>query len=173
MTRQQALEALAALVRDRPALRIAVDGPDAAGKTTLADELAALVQAQRVRLDDHLRLPEERYRRGRESPDGYYLDSFDLRSFRGAVLSQSGRVVVADGVFLLRPELDDLWDARIFVDCSHEEILRRARVRDPAVAHLYETRYLPAHQQYLRAYRPDERADVVLDNTDPSYPLWV
>jgi hypothetical protein len=42
----------------------------------------------RVLIDDFLRPREERYRRGHESPEGYYLDSFDHDAFRTAV---SGR----------------------------------------------------------------------------------
>src|SRR5919109_5314073 len=170
MTRRQALAALAALVPAQPVARVAVDGPDAAGKTILADELAALLGADRVTLDDHLRRPEERYRRGRESPEGYYLDSFNLDAFRDAVLSSGAAIVVADGVFLLRSELDDLWDVRVFVDCSREEILRRARVRDSDAAPLYRTRYLPAQERYRRAHRPEERADAVVDNSAPASP---
>src|SRR6266852_446825 len=57
--------------------RIAVDGIDAAGKTTLADQLGALLKAQRVCIDDFLRPEDERYARGVDSPEGYYEDSFD------------------------------------------------------------------------------------------------
>ena len=38
-------EMVAALRRPHP-VRVAVDGPDAAGKTTLADELAAVLEAR-------------------------------------------------------------------------------------------------------------------------------
>jgi uridine kinase len=39
-------------------------------------------------------------------------------------------VLLFDGVFLLRPELNDLWDFRVFVEVDAEEALRRAVVRD-------------------------------------------
>jgi len=74
--------------------------------------------------------------------------------------------VVADGVFLQRPELDDLWDLRIWVDVSFEESLRRAVIRD---AHYmedargrYERRYHPGQRLYLDQVDPRARADIVV-----------
>src|SRR5450759_1567169 len=49
MTREQTLHQLASIVVSRippHPLRVAIDGIDAAGKTTLADELAPLIEAQ-------------------------------------------------------------------------------------------------------------------------------
>jgi uridine kinase len=66
--------------------RIAVDESDAAGKTTLADQLGVLLQAGRVCIDEFLRPEDERYARGIDSAEGYYRDSFDLAAFRAAVL---------------------------------------------------------------------------------------
>ena len=172
------------LSRLPPLARVAVDGVDAAGKTTLADELAhALagrgVEVVRISADDFLRPPAERYRRGRESPDGYYLDSFDDGALRAAV-GGSSAVTLVDGIFLFRPELDDLWDFRIFVHVELEEAIRRGVQRDAArhesveaAERLYRLRYAPAQRSYLDRERPHERADVVLDNAIPEKPRLV
>lgn len=104
---------IAAHVRALPGgARVGIDGVDGAGKTHLADELAAaLGDAVRVRLDDFLNPPEIRYRRGRSSPTGFFLDSFDLAAFASAVTAAPGdAIVVADGIFLHRDELVGLWD---------------------------------------------------------------
>lgn len=71
------------LETERPhPVRVAIDGPDAAGKTTLADELAARLRAAgrpviRASVDDFERPRAERYRRGRDAAEGYRLDAFD------------------------------------------------------------------------------------------------
>jgi uridine kinase len=75
--------------------RVAVDGPDAAGKSTLADELAARLRVfgrtvVRVSIDGFHRPRAERYQRGRLSPDGYYEDSFDLAALRELLLDPLG-----------------------------------------------------------------------------------
>jgi uridine kinase len=67
---------------------VAVDGPDAAGKTTLADAIARQVTraAVRVSIDDWHNSRIVRARRGDESPVGYYLDSFDYAALAAHLL---------------------------------------------------------------------------------------
>jgi uridine kinase len=143
--------------------RVAIDGVDAAGKTTLADRLATLLPAaQRLCADDFLRPAEERYRQGRESPVGYYEDSFDHARLRTAALEVHGLLIV-DGIFLMRPQLNDLWDFRIFIHIEPGESIRRGVARDgPETAELYERRYVPGQRLYLESVRPAELADVVI-----------
>lgn len=70
---------------------IAVDGPDGAGKTTFADELALAFERAgravfRASIDDFHRPRELRYRAGRHSAEGYYRDAFDYSLFRRVLL---------------------------------------------------------------------------------------
>ena len=72
-------------------IRIAIDGVDGAGKTTLADALAPLAAAKgrpviRASVDDFHNPKNLRYASGRYSPDGFYLDSYDYASFRRLLL---------------------------------------------------------------------------------------
>lgn len=64
-----------------------IDGPDAAGKTTFADDLAlafdrAGFTTVRASMDDFHRPRVERYRAGRYSGEGYYRDAYDFSLFR-------------------------------------------------------------------------------------------
>ena len=75
--------------RGRTAL--AVDGPDGAGKTVFADDLATAFERAgstvfRASIDDFHRPRELRYRAGRFSPEGYYRDAFDYALFRRVLL---------------------------------------------------------------------------------------
>jgi hypothetical protein len=86
-------------------------------------------------------------------------------------------VLIFDGVFLLRPELFENWDLRIFVSASFKEILRRALDRDAAllgsreeVERRYRTRYIPGQQLYFAQAHPAGRSDVLVDNEDPVRP---
>ena len=64
-------------------------------------------------------------------------------------------VLVFDGVFLLRPELRELWDLSVYLRVPSSIVLERALVRDvgvlgsPAeVRRRYEARYLPGQALY-------------------------
>jgi uridine kinase len=175
-----ALAAVAAQVDalPRPAL-VAVDGVTAAGKTTFADELALSVDlpVMRVSVDDFHRPAEERHARG-HGPESYYHDTFDLPALRDAL----GRVAldaiaIVDGVFLLRPELADLWSLTIFLAVDREVALERAIARDAghmggaATARArYASRYVQGETLYLDGVDPQARADIVLDTTDLARP---
>jgi uridine kinase len=76
-------------------VRVAIDGPDAAGKTTLADVLAAALGESgrtviRASLDGFHRPRAERYRQGELSPEGCFADSFDLEALRAQLLDPLG-----------------------------------------------------------------------------------
>jgi uridine kinase len=76
-------------------LRVAIDGPPAAGKTTLADELEVLLRAQgrdviRATVDDFLFPRAHRYRRGRYSAEGCYFDAHDRDAMCRVLLDPLG-----------------------------------------------------------------------------------
>ena len=171
------------IASDEDRVTVAIDGPDAAGKTTLAGSLAHHLVGHVVRTSaDAFLLPADvRYRRGALSPEGCYRDSYDYDRFRREVLDPfSGggapAVLVVDGVFLLRPELRDRWTLSVHLDVSPAETLRRAKVRDAgllgdSLEQRYLERYLPAQELYRAEADPLGNADVVIGYDDPSAPV--
>ena len=200
-------------------LRVAIDGPPASGKTSLADELAVVLRAQgrdviRATIDDFLVHRAQRYRRGRYSAEGCYFDAHDRaalcrilldplgpggdRRFQHAVFdtdtdtgtppsppastAPADAVLLFDGVFLLRPELIDRWDLRIFVSVPFEQTLDRARYRGttPAgstadtaeIERSWRDRYIPAQQLYFAIARPTDHADIIVYNDQLHRPTW-
>ncbi|WP_179266491.1 uridine kinase [Asanoa hainanensis] len=194
-------------------VRVAVDGCSAAGKTTLSDELAATLRERtareviRVSIDQFKRAVALRTRYPQDSPESYYLDSWDNDAIRDKLLVPLGpggsrryrhalmdfaaltpvdepdrtaaddAVLVADGCFLQRPELEEHWDLRIFVDIPLDEVLRRGIARDQAwmsgaaaAEHRYRTRYIPGERRYLDEVQPQDRAQLVVDNRDFAAP---
>lgn len=155
-----ALDRVAERVRElNEPWRVGIDGVTAAGKTTVAAELAGRLGAARLSIDDFHRPP----------PHEYYPDSFDLTAFRAAVLALEGDSVV-DGVFLHHPELRDLWQLSVFLRVDRQVALERALARDESwmenARERYATRYVPGESRYLREVDPVALADVVLDTTD-------
>jgi uridine kinase len=215
MSRQDMLDLLAERIVMLPGThpqRVAVDGIDAAGKTTLANELASTIQARRrpvirASIDGFHRPRAERHWRGPDSSEGYYRDSFDYPALREALLVPLGAagsrryrpavfdyrtdrplsvseteapddaVLLMDGVFLLRPELNDLWDYRIFVAVPFDVAMERAVLRDTMVFGStemvevrYRQRYCPGQQLYFAEADPHKRADAIVENSNPVNP---
>jgi uridine kinase len=95
-----------------------------------------------------------------------------------ARLAAPNAVLLLDGCRLLQPDWPVCWDLVVLLRVPDDELLRRAVVRDAhlfggpeEVEHRYRTRYLPAERLYEQQARPADRADVILDNTDPAAPV--
>ncbi len=98
MNRPQLLDYLAGRIietkRPHP-VRVAFDGPDGAGKTTLAQELVAPLErcgreVIRASIDGFHNPASIRYARGSMSSEGYYYDSFNYRALADSLLTPLG-----------------------------------------------------------------------------------
>ena len=107
---------------------------------------------------------------------------FDFRNDRSVQMpvqiAPDDSVLLLDGIFLLRPELNRFWDYRIFLDISFATCLQRAVLRDQelfgsedAVRERYLKRYIPGQRIYLGDGDPKKLADIVIDNNDPNNPV--
>jgi uridine kinase len=156
--------AIATLHPDRR-IRVAIDGVDGAGKTVLADALAPRIitkgrQVIRASVDDFHHPRAVRYARGRYSPDGFFLDSYDYPALRRLLLDPLGpagsgnyiaehfdhrtdqpvarrpqqsppaAALIVDGIFLHRPELHGYWDLSIFLQIDFAISRERNAARD-------------------------------------------
>lgn len=205
------VDRILAIRRGHPT-RVVIDGFSASGKTSLGDELAALIGARgrpvvRASIDHFKRPWSERHLYDRESGEGYYRNAYDYDLIRTALLEPLGpggsrvyrsssidpltqertavdegpapedAVLIADGVFLLRPEVNDHWDLRLFLDLDFETVLQRGADRDQswagsweAAAELYRSRYIPSEQLYVAEVNPKALADLVIDQRDFEHP---
>jgi uridine kinase len=167
-------------------IRIAIDGVDGAGKTTLANALAPLVAAKgrpaiRASVDDFHNPQSVRYARGRYSPDGFYLDSYDYDAFRRLLLDPLGpggsgeyaakrfdlardrpfdldpqhaaptAALIVDGIFLHRPELRSCWDLSMFLKVDFDVSLPRGAARGPTFDAIDPDS--PPHRRYVGGQR--------------------
>jgi uridine kinase len=178
-------------------LRIAIDGFTAAGKTTFGHELARGLHRPvlRASLDDFKRPWSERHRYDRESGEGYYRNAFNYDAARRLLLEPTDAVVlcgidpltqidhsavktvfprdgvlIVDGVFACRPEINDAWDLRIWVEIDAELSVRRGSERDGLEA-LHRDRYLASERIYVAEVDPCSFVEVIVDNTDFDGPV--
>ncbi len=189
------------------AVLVAVDGVDGAGKTVFADQLGDVLTAAgrtviRASTDDFHRPQAERYRRGRTSPVGFWLDSYDYDRLRGELLDPlsggdgiyrsavhdlvsdqpvelppqhwaPGAVLLLDGLFLHRDELQAYWDFSVWLEVPFSVTAARMARRDgtsPDPADPSMARYVAGQRLYLAQCEPALRATIVVDNTDTDRP---
>lgn len=163
-----------------PVLRVAIDGVDGAGKTTFADELGTALLARgcrviRASVDGFHNPRAARYQKGRDSPEGFFEDSYDYPKFIKHLLrplspggnlqfkrasfdcrtdsvldlqeeqALVGSILIIDGIFLHRNELRQFWDFSIFLATAFEHSYARMSVRDGCPPE-------PANQQNRRYF---------------------
>ena len=146
-------------------VRVAIDGVDGAGKTYFADELADALKALgrsviRASVDGFHNSRAIRYQKGRNSPEGFFHDSYDYAQLKAVLLdplgpggngryrvavfdhrsdspiqaqtqtAAPGEILLLDGIFLHRPELRAYWDYSIFLDVRFAVSIPRGAHRD-------------------------------------------
>ncbi len=150
----------------RSIVRVGIDGVDGVGKTVFADRLARAIASRgrpviRASVDGFHNTRAIRYRLGKTSPAGFYLDSYNYAELRKVLLDPLGpggsrvycpanfdhaadvpvpaqwsvadpdAVLLFDGIFLHRPELRDVWDLSIFLDAPFAITIPRGAGRGP------------------------------------------
>ena len=105
------------------------------------------------------------------------IDLFtDLPSYPPTLVVEDRAIMLFEGIFALRSELEPYWDFKILLDVDPPTALSRASIRNspmaPDIVQLrYERRYEPAWQFYLRKDPPGPKADVIVDNCSISHPV--
>lgn len=149
-----------------------------------------------------------RYRRGNYSPEGYYRDSFNhallkkclldplepngnrlcrLKAFdfktdnetsTGEFRASNAHILIFEGVFLFRREIERYWDLKIFVDINFQTSIKRALERDlylfgdeEEILNKYWKRYIPGQKLYIEEENPKAKADIIVDNNDFNQPI--
>jgi uridine kinase len=153
----------------------------------------------RASLDDYKKPWRDRHLYDRESGEGYYRNAFDYQAAIELLLDPAGpegsgacalcgidpltqvdhssvltvapadAVLIVDGVFAFRPEINHYWDFRIWLDIDPDLSIRRGAERDRSWAdteaeNIHRDRYLVAERIYLREADPIRLADLVVDN---------
>src|SRR5262245_21888031 len=153
----------------------------------------------RASLDDFKKPWRERHLYDRESGEGYYRNAFDYPTVtrllldpaspagsgecalcsidpltqldHSSVITRAAHddVLIVDGVFAFRPEINDHWDYRIWLAVDQDTSLQRGAQRDrdwagSAAEALHRDRYLAAERLYIDEVDPIRLADIVIDN---------
>jgi uridine kinase len=179
VTRSGAVAAATGVAAPGRTVFIGVDGRAGAGKTTLADAIAAAVPgAVVVHVDDFAGplVPEWDWPRFQEQvvaplragrPARYQRWEWNRDEPAEWHEIPPGRLVVVEGVSSTRGEVDVPWALQIWVDAPREVRLRRAVERDGAgmLAHWLDV-WMPSEEAYIARERPQERVDLLVEGIE-------
>ena len=164
---------------------VAIDGPCASGKTTLAERLAAVTGAGIVHMDDFFLPGELRTKARLEEPGGNihyerFLEEVSLHLKRGEDFSyrcfdcstmtfakersvSSREMVIVEGSYSCHPLFGNYADIRVYIDVVPEVQLKRIRKRDGEQAlEIFKERWIPMEEAYLETYSIRAQADIVI-----------
>lgn len=164
-------------------------------------------KVQLIHIDDFLNPKKIRYY-GNDEVDNYFNKSFDIKRLQENILIpiktnntlnkklsllnlesdkydiekkfniDKETLVILEGVFLFREEIEPYLDYKVFIHIPFEQCKERAKRRDvpihgEEVLRKYDTKYIPTQKYYLEKYPVEKYADIIIDNTDWNNPKVV
>lgn len=174
-----------ALMEEKAPVLVAIDGPAASGKTTLAARLSRRYGADVLHMDDYFLQPHQRTPERYVQPGGnvdrerfleeallplsrgaaYVSRRFDchtMRLLRGRTATP-GRLVIVEGSYSLHPALAPYYDLRVLLAVGDE--VQRARIlarEGEEKQRQFITRWIPLENRYFAQTQIEARCDLRL-----------
>ncbi len=170
--------------RKEDVLVLAIEGRAAAGKSTLAADLAAITKYPIIKMD-HFFLPTSlkkprrlqepggniHYERFKEEvvanikddvPFSYGIFDCSTGGLNGTEVIPAARWRIVEGVYSLHPKFGDYADLKIFVDINPEEQMRRIRNRNGMqMARIFRETWIPMEEVYFHKYKQEKNVDYI------------
>lgn len=171
------------LLSEKPNPVIAIDGPCASGKTTLACLLSEKYGFQVIQTDSFFLPPEMRNEERLSQPGGnVHYERFNNEvahgiksgsefvygnySCRTGMLTDSAPVspqnpIVVEGSYALHPKINLLCDLKIFVEADYETRLCRILERNGKEGlEIFKNKWIPLEDRYFKEYAIKEKCDI-------------
>mgnify|MGYP003293702198 CR=1 FL=1 len=173
----------AALIQGEPPHVLAIDGRAASGKTTMAEQLAYILNGAVIHMDHFFLPPELRTRARLDAPGGnvHYerfkeevlvclgkAEPFSYRLFDCSQMDYGEPVTVpakpwriVEGSYSLHPELGVYYDVSVFSSVAPEEQLKRIAARNGSeILKIFEEKWIPMEEKYFETFDVVEKAMV-------------
>lgn len=180
------IKRLDSLLQQRKRILLAIDGNSGAGKTHLADMLAAVYSAAVIHMDDFF-LPMDRKTPDRLAEPGGNVDyervrdevllpyrqgvavayhPFDChrQALREPVKLPESRLTVLEGVYSLHPQLAEFYDYAVFLRLGSGEQVRRIRERSgERLLRRFMEEWIPLENRYFDLLNIPSVCQMILD----------
>ncbi len=168
---------------------LAIDGRAASGKTTMADQLSQILGADVIRMDDFFLPPDLRTQERLQTPGGnvhyerfmeevlphlHASEAFSYRRFDCHIMDYHGSrpigvhsIRIVEGCYSHHPAFGDYADIRVFSHVEPGKQMTRILHRNgPQMTQMFETRWIPMEEKYIREYQIDTSSQIVIDSTN-------
>ncbi len=167
-------------------LLVAIDGPCAAGKTSIAMALKNEFHCcDIIPIDDFFLQFHQRHPKRLQEPGG----NFDRERFINEVMMplKSGEdfsyrpfdckkgelsapvkiaqqpITIIEGVYSCHPELWDYYDYRIFVKTDKNTQIKRLSLRSPRLYNRFLTEWMPMEEKYFQTFDIESKCDLIIE----------
>lgn len=183
-TAEKAINEIKKMMQTKERIFVAIDGRCAAGKTTLAEEIAKELSCGVYHMDDFFLRPEQRTPERYAEPGGnadrerfleevlkplkagkifsYRPFSCHTMSLLAPVRAVPSAVEIVEGTYSCHPELRESFDLRIFMTVSSEKQLLRIAKRDGADPEIFLRKWIPLEEEYFSAFSVEGHCELVL-----------
>ena len=167
--------------RDRPYV-IAIEGRCAAGKTTLAGQLAEKLGCSVIHMDHFFLRPEQRTKERMGKPGGnvdyerfreevilplqrgsdftYRIFDCHRMDFHGVAEVKQKDFLIVEGAYCCQSEFFPYWDMTVFLDVAKEEQIRRIQKRNgKEQLQQFIERWIPMEERYFAAFDVKENCE--------------
>ena len=164
-------------------MRLAIDGPCASGKSTLAKTLADIYRCPVVHMDDFFLQPHQRTPERLAQPGGNVdYERFDAQVLSPLYRNEAARyrpwrcrtgdlgpeitlcpapLMVFEGSYSLRPDLRERYHLRIWTEAPWETRLERIAQRGPGCTARFQQVWIPLEDRYFAACQVKECCQLV------------
>ncbi len=163
---------------------IAIDGRCASGKTTLAQKLSKILDANVFHMDDYFLRMEQRTKERFEEIGGnvdrerFYEEigkklhtnetiiyqPFDCKTFSLSQIKtvQQTQYTIIEGSYSMHPDLRNLYDYLIYLTIAPEFQLQRIQTRNPDKVDMFVERWIPFEEKYFQVNHLDTICNILV-----------
>jgi uridine kinase len=175
---------------------IGIDGGGGSGKSTFAQRISEEIPSSQIVAMDHFYLTgedslfdhdaiggnfdwqllrDEVLLPLREGAQGSYKTrDWEDTGVREHVVVKPRGLVIVEGIYSIRKELEEFFDQKIWVECSAETRLNRGVKRDgESMRRTWVEDWMPREEKYMSSHHPADRCDLIISGeTWPEKAVW-